>query len=67
MKMHAFSGDVLGFYQDNLARESRLSTATQRSNVIALARMMASGFTAPNLFRGSPVRSRLSPRSRGIA
>ncbi|WP_181791170.1 baseplate J/gp47 family protein [Myxococcus llanfairpwllgwyngyllgogerychwyrndrobwllllantysiliogogogochensis] len=40
LEMHAFIGDVLGFYQDNLARESRLSTATQRRNVIALARML---------------------------
>nr|WP_237081083.1 hypothetical protein [Myxococcus xanthus] len=40
LEMYAFVGDVLGTYQDNLARESRLSTATQRRNVIALARML---------------------------
>ncbi len=40
LEMFAFVGDVLTFYQDNLARESRLVTATQRKNVIALARML---------------------------
>jgi hypothetical protein len=40
LEMFAFVGDVLTFYQDNLARESRLVTATQRRNVIALARML---------------------------
>lgn len=39
LELYAFVGDVLTFYQDNLARESRLVTATQRKNVIALARM----------------------------
>ncbi|MCG8420114.1 MAG: baseplate J/gp47 family protein [Proteobacteria bacterium] len=40
LEMHAFVGDVLTFYLDNQARESRLATATQRKNVIALARML---------------------------
>lgn len=40
LEMYAFVGDVIGFYLDNQARESRLSTATQRKNVIALARML---------------------------
>lgn len=40
LEMFAFVGDVLTFYQDNLARESRLVTATQRKNVMALARML---------------------------
>ncbi|MGE0324089.1 MAG: baseplate J/gp47 family protein [Polyangiaceae bacterium] len=40
LEMFAFVGDVLTFYQDNLARESRLVTATQRKNVIALAKML---------------------------
>jgi hypothetical protein len=40
MEMYAFVGDVLTFYLDNQARESRLVTATQRKNVIALARML---------------------------
>jgi uncharacterized phage protein gp47/JayE len=38
--MFAFVGDVLAYYQDAQARESRLATATQRRNVIALARML---------------------------
>lgn len=40
LELFAFVGDVLGFYQDALARESRLATATQRRNVIALAKML---------------------------
>jgi len=40
IEMYAFVGDVVTFYLDNQARESRLSTATQRKNVIALARML---------------------------
>ncbi len=39
LEMFAFVGDVLGFYGDNHARESRLVTATQRRSVIALAQM----------------------------
>lgn len=40
LEMFAFVGDVLTFYQDAQARESRLATATQRRNVIALAKML---------------------------
>ncbi|MFI5301620.1 MAG: baseplate J/gp47 family protein [Polyangiales bacterium] len=40
IEMYAFVGDVLSFYLDSQARESRLATATQRKNVIALARML---------------------------
>ncbi len=40
LEMYAFVGDILTFYLDNQARESRLVTATQRRNVIALARML---------------------------
>ena len=40
LEMYAFVGDVITFYLDNQARESRLVTATQRKNVIALARML---------------------------
>jgi hypothetical protein len=40
LEMYAFVGDALSFYLDNQARESRLATATQRKNVIALARML---------------------------
>ncbi len=41
IEMYAFVGDVFTYYLDNQARESRLSTATQRKNVIALARMLS--------------------------
>jgi hypothetical protein len=40
VELYAFVGDVLTFYQDNLARESRLVTATQRRSVMALAKML---------------------------
>ncbi len=49
VEMFAFVGDVLGYYVDQQGRESRLITATQRKNVIALARMLGyrmSGATA---------------------
>jgi hypothetical protein len=49
VEMFAFVGDVLGYYVDQQGRESRLVTATQRKNVIALARMLGyrmSGATA---------------------
>lgn len=36
----AFMGDVLGKYQDNQAAESRWSVATQRKNLIALAKLI---------------------------
>ena len=45
LEMFCFVGDVLTFYQDAQARESRLVIATQRKNVIALARML--GYTLP--------------------
>lgn len=38
LELFAFVGDVLMYYQDNQARESRLVTATQRRSVIAHAR-----------------------------
>ena len=40
IELYAFVGDVVSFYLDAQARESRLATATQRTNVIALARML---------------------------
>jgi hypothetical protein len=40
LELYAFVGDVLTFYQDNQAREARLVTATQRKNVINLAKML---------------------------
>ncbi|WP_428269368.1 baseplate J/gp47 family protein [Haliangium sp.] len=36
----AFVGDLLSYYQDAQARESRITTATQRKNVIALAKLL---------------------------
>jgi diketogulonate reductase-like aldo/keto reductase len=40
VEVYAYVGDVLTFYQDNLAREVRLATATQRKSVMALAKML---------------------------
>lgn len=40
LEMYAFVGDVITFYLDAQGRESRMATATQRKNVIALARML---------------------------
>jgi len=40
LELNAFVGDILTYYQDNQARESRLVTATQLKNVIALAQMI---------------------------
>ncbi|HYM97441.1 MAG TPA: baseplate J/gp47 family protein [Candidatus Sulfotelmatobacter sp.] len=40
VELYAFVGDVLTFYQDNQARESRLLTATQRKNLIALTKLL---------------------------
>ncbi|MCI0636598.1 MAG: t4-like baseplate wedge, partial [Actinobacteria bacterium] len=57
LELYAFVGDVLGFYQDNQARESRIATATQRKNLIALTKLLgfrpagARAATADLLFR----------------
>jgi hypothetical protein len=40
VELYAFVGDVLTFYQDSQARESRLLTATQRKNLIALTKLL---------------------------
>lgn len=40
MEMFAFSLDVILFYQDNNAQESRITTATQRRNILALAKLI---------------------------
>ena len=40
IELYAFVGDVSAFYLDAQARECRLVTATQRKNVIAIARML---------------------------
>jgi len=57
VELYAFVGDVLTFYQDNQARESRIATATQRKNLIALTKLLgfrpagARAATADALFR----------------
>jgi hypothetical protein len=40
VELYAFVGDVLTFYQDNQARESRIATATQRKNLLALTKLL---------------------------
>jgi len=40
VELYAFVGDVLAYYQDNQARESRIGTATQRKNLIALCKLL---------------------------
>lgn len=42
-QLSAFTLDVLTFYQDNQALESRITTATQRRSLIALAKLL--GYT----------------------
>ena len=34
VELYAFVGDVLAYYQDNQARESRIATATQRGETL---------------------------------
>lgn len=49
LELFAFAGDVLLYYQDNQARESRISTATLRKSILAVAKMLnysPSGATA---------------------
>jgi uncharacterized phage protein gp47/JayE len=49
MEMNAFVGDVLLYYQDNQARESRISTAQLRKTMLGLAKLVGyspSGATA---------------------
>ncbi len=40
LEMFAWCMDVLGFYQDNQAIESRITTAQQRKNLLALAKLV---------------------------
>jgi|GEM_PF-5424762 len=40
LALHAFLGDVLTFYQDHQARESRIAMVTQRKNLIALTNLL---------------------------
>lgn len=39
-EMYAFIGDVLGYYQDNQAREAFIPTANLRKNMLALVRLI---------------------------
>src|SRR5690606_22568338 len=45
LELFAFVGENLSFYQDAQAAESRIVTATQRKNVIALAKLL--GYKLP--------------------
>lgn len=63
IELYAFVGDVLGKYQDNQANESRWTQATQRKNLLALAKLIgfeatgATASTADETFtiRGGPI------------
>lgn len=41
LELYAFIGDVLGFYQDNQARESRISTAQLRRSMLGLVKLIS--------------------------
>lgn len=43
LELFAQVGDILGFYQDNQARQSRITTATQRKALLGLVKLI--GFT----------------------
>ncbi len=45
VELYAFVGDVLCFYQDRQAAESRITTATQRRSLIGLCKLL--GFAPP--------------------
>lgn len=40
VELYAFVGDMLSFYQDSQAAESRITTAVQRKNLLALAKLL---------------------------
>lgn len=40
LKLMAFVGDLVGFYQDNQGGESRITTATQRRSMIGLLKLL---------------------------
>lgn len=40
VELFAYIGDIISFYQDRIADESFLSTATQRSSVVAIAQQL---------------------------
>ena len=58
VELFAFIGDLLAFYQDNQARESRIATATQRKNLIALTKLLG--------FRPAGARAAISKRAASI-
>lgn len=45
VELYAFVGDLLTFYQDRQAAESRIATATQRRSLLGLAKLI--GFAPP--------------------
>ena len=53
VEMWAFVGDVITYYLDNQARESRIRTATQRRNVIVCLANIRSGALARRMRSGS--------------
>lgn len=61
VELYAFVGDMLAFYQDNQAGESRILTATQRKNLIALCKLInfkpsaAGAATASEMFTLSAI------------
>lgn len=40
VELFCFTGDVLGFYQDTQARETRWTQATQRKNILSLCKLI---------------------------
>ena len=40
MELFCFVGDVIGYYENNSGREARITTATQRKNIVALAKLL---------------------------
>lgn len=40
LDLYCYVGDVLGFYQDNQARETRITYVTQRKNLLALVKLL---------------------------
>lgn len=40
VELYAYVGDMVSFYQDAQAAESRITTATQRKNLLALAKLL---------------------------
>jgi len=67
LEMYAFVGDVITYYLDAQARESRLATATQRKNVIALARMLGFRLDGARAAKASVVLSLSAPPSAPVS